>query len=170
MRALLKLDWRLQFVVSPSDLLMPPNESRFPAIGRFMNVICDRLEIPASTSMNTSECSADTWQVCTEVEALYLDEMMHWGDGDPIGKADALWSAYEGFSQNGIVWQKPLVPVGYKKLKRKNKQFFARKLRFERMFRSDTGFFVAYRILETGTLNSGALATCYVRVFSRWKD
>lgn len=53
-------------------------------------------------------------------------------------------------------------------MKRKNNPFFSRTVRFQPKFRPETGYFVAWHMLEPSALNRSALANRYVRVPS-WR-
>lgn len=135
-----------------------------------MNAVCRRLEVPVTDKLVPVDYHADTWQCRTDGEALYLAEFTPWGEGGPVEKADHLWRDYAGVFQEAIFCQKPLIHYGLRYLKRRELPFFAHTVWFECRFRSDNGFFVAYRMLEASKLTRNACSNMYVRIPSWWQD
>lgn len=96
--------------------------------------------------------------------------MVRWGDGNPVAKANSLWRSYEGVSQDALFRQRPIIPYGFRHLKRKDHSFYRYTVRYERRMRSDTGYFIAYQLVEASAIAEIAYANRYVRVPNWWHD
>lgn len=101
-------------------------------LANFMSAVCERMDLMVTHRLFPPEYNADDWQFRTEGEALYLYALFHWGEGNPICKAESMWSNCERVVQEAIFWQKPIFLYEYKEFKRKNNTFFAKNVRFKR--------------------------------------
>ncbi|CDF36187.1 unnamed protein product [Chondrus crispus] len=68
--------------------------------------------------------------------------------GDPVREADRRWHDQHIVSNDAIFWTQPLIPENFRHLKRGNLSFLNHTVRLERRLRSETGYFVAYQMVE----------------------
>ena len=112
-----------------------------------MNAVCDRLEIPMIGGLIPLAFSCDTWQYRTDGERPYLDNVVDILD-DPPREAHRRWYGQRTVTNNAMLWTQAILPKVFRHMKRGNIPFFHHTVRFERRIRSDTGFFVAYQMLD----------------------
>lgn len=136
---------------------------------RLMNAVDERLSMPVNNKLIPLEYGCDTWRYQTEYESFYIAELIRWGEEDPVGKANSWWGGHEGVSQDALFYTRPLVSPGFNRFRRKDDTLFTHTVRFERRFRSDSGFFVAYQMVEAQHITRAALANRYLRVPSWWQ-
>lgn len=170
MQAIRSRDWQLRIAVPDSVLKDAPRGSRRSPSSRFMEAVVARLQLFQTNSLIPESYNTDTWQYRLDEEIPYLEKLMAWGQGDPVQKADALWRNTEEVSQEAIFWAHPILSKNFRTLKRVETLFYTKTVRFERRTRSQTGFFVAYQMLEASEMLRTFLPGRYVRTSSWWAD
>ena len=74
--------------------------------------------------------------------------MINWTAGDPVRGENCFWYNQRTSTKQAMFWTQPIIPENFRHLKRGNLSFFQCTIRAERRPRSDTGYFIAYHMLE----------------------
>ena len=161
-------DWRSRIAIPPSILRGSSSQGRHALSARFMSTVCDRLELPLTDGLIPASYFCDTWQYRTGGERSYLDSMIIWTAGDPIREANRLWHNQRTATNQAMFWTQPIIPGNFRHLKRDKLPFFQCTGRAERRLRSDTGYFIAYHMLEAREIARDHYTNRYQKIPSWW--
>ena len=129
-----------------------------------MEAMFARLEIPITDSLIPSCYHCKTWQCRTENEQLYLENLIDCTFGDPVREADRLWRNQRTVSNDAIFWTCTILLSNFRRMKRRGIFFFQNTVRLEHRLRSDTGYFIAYQMLEAREISRQHYVNRYQRV------
>ncbi|CDF32986.1 unnamed protein product [Chondrus crispus] len=161
-------DWRAGIAVPPSILRGSSPHGFHTLSARFISAVCDRLELPLTDGLIPASYFCDTWQYRTEGERSYLDSMINWTARDPVRDANRLWYNQRTATNEAMFWTRAIIPENFRHLKRENLPFFQHTVRAERRLRSDTGYFVAYHMLEAREIARDHYTNRYQKIPSWW--
>ena len=161
-------DWRARIAVPPSILRGSSPLGRASLSLCFMESVLDRLDIPLTDTLIPSSFGCDTWVFRTEGEREYLNSLLSWTRGDPVLEADRLWRNQLTATNDAMSWTSAILPPNFRRMKRSSIPFFKYTVRFERRIRADTGYFLAYQMLEAGEVAQSHYANRYQRLPSWW--
>ena len=164
LQAIRSYDWLACIAIPLSILCHTRPCGRAVLSTRFMTAVCDRLELPLTQDLVPEEFGCDTWQFRTDGERSYLDNMLAWTSDDPLREANRLWFNQRTVSGDAMLWTNAIIPANFRHIKRGSIPFFQHNVRFERLMRSDTGYFVAYQMLEAREISRSHYANRYQRI------
>ena len=147
LQAIRSYDWLARIAIPPSILSHTSPSCSQILSTRFVNAVCDRLEIPMTGGLIPLAFGCDTWQYRTNGERPYLDNVVEIL-GDPPREAHRRWYGRRTVSNDAMLWTQAIIPKGFRHMKRGKLPFFQNTVRYERRIRSYTGSFVAYQMLE----------------------
>ena len=159
-------DWEARIAIPPSILRGSSPQRRHVLSVGFMSTVCDRLELQLTDGLIPDFC--DTWQYRTEGEQSLLDSMINWTAGNAVREANCLWYKQRTATNQAMFWTQPIIPENFRHLKRGNLPFFQCTVRAERRLRSDTGYFIAYHMLEAREIARDHYTNCYQNIPS-WR-
>ena len=133
-----------------------------------MEAVFNRLSLFLSDALIPTSFGCNTWKFRTEGERDYLDNLLTWSRGDPVVEADRLWHGQLMVTNDALSWTCPILPLNFRRLKRGNIPFFQHTVRFERKMRSDTGYFLAYQMVEAGEIARSHYINRYQQLPSWW--
>ena len=162
--AICSFDWRTCIAILSSILRHTPPRGRPTLSLRFMDAVFARLSILISDSLIPSAYYCYTWRCRTEGERLCLDHLIDVTFGDSAADADRLWRNRHTVPSHAIFWTEPIIPSIFLHLNGGTMFFFQNTVRFERRFRSDTGYFLSYQMVEAREISRQHYANRYQRV------
>ena len=94
--------------------------------------------------------------------------MINWTAGDPVRESNRLWYNQRTATNQGMFWTQPIIPKNFRYLRRGNLPCFQYTVRAERRLRSDTGYFIAYHMLEALEIARDHYINRYQKIPSWW--
>ena len=118
-------DWLARISIPPSILSHTSPLGRPILSTRFMDTVCDRLEMPMTDGLIPLDYGCDTWRYHTEGERAYLDNLIAWTLGDPPREANRMWYNQRTVTGDAMSCTQPIIPKDFRHMKRGNVPLFS---------------------------------------------